>query len=159
MKNTSTPATPPPDLGSAGDTPLATTAGPRPPEPPLQGEPDKKELLRQAKAAAAHVAELTQTTLAQAREAIGFALRVMIGNGFPDNHGARLLAENAFEAAKLASAAGQKATRADISTAAIALANAEANLANCSLKFPADLARVREALQKIRTALKQIPEE
>ncbi len=98
-----------------------------------------------------------QTGVVAARDALGFALRVMIGNDVPGTDAGRLLVENAFETTKQA-AAGGKATRADLVAATAGLQHAENNLANRSLKFPADLATVRSSVQKANKLLELIAE-
>jgi hypothetical protein len=141
----------------------SNAAAPEPIEPAAAGAanpaalPDAKAIAKAAVAKAKEQAEELQTGVAQARDNLGLALRVLISNGVPDTDRGRMLVENAFEAAKLASAAG-KATRADLSAAASGLQHAENQLANRTLKFPDDLATVRSALRQANNRLETLPE-
>jgi len=107
-----------------------------------------KTALKQAR----QLEEQFQAGVTQSRDSLGFALRVMIGNDVSGTDAGRLLVENAFEAVKQA-AAGGKATRADLVAAAAGLQHAENALANRSLKFPADLATVRDSARKAASLL------
>ena len=130
-------------------------------EPPPPGDPDVKtpeaRPMADNLARARAINDLLATALAQVRDGLAFALRVMIANQFPENDGGRRLAENVFEAARIA-VSGGKPRLADLVAAVDGLQLVANHLANHSLRFPGDLGAVREHVQKGLTALKQFPE-
>lgn len=118
----------------------AVREDPQPPPPPTAAE-----LLQQAEARVKQRHELLQSALTRVREALAFALRVMINNGVFENEQSRLITEDAFEAAKNASAGG-KGTREDLYAAIAGLQVAGRFLSNRSLKSQGDLQYVLDEI-------------